>query len=130
MEMVLYHSHKEIPTKYRRVILDEVFEKRVAKVPLALCNQIINTHLEEQQEMETLKDFEVRVVKNGQEFVGNFKTLRDAEVYMDQMIDFGEDLSPVMLLTQAKRTIRAFVNGKWNFVLPKDTLLVKRRNAA
>jgi hypothetical protein len=46
------------------------------------------------------------------------------------MIDFGDDLSPVMLLTQAKRPIRAFVNGGWRFVLPKDTLLVKRRNAA
>ena len=130
MNTVFYRSHKEIPTKYRRVILDEVFEKRVAKVPLALCNEIINAHLEEQQELETLKDFEVRVVKDDKEFVGNFKTLQDAEIYMDRMINFGDDLSPVMLLTQAKRPIRAFVNGGWRFVLPKDTLLVKRRNAA
>jgi len=129
MEMVYYRSHKEIPTKYRRVILDEVFEKRVAKVPLALCNEIINAHLEEQQELETLKDFEVRVVKDDKEFVGNFKTLQDAEIYMDRMIDFGDDLSPVMLLTQAKRPIRAFINGRWNFVLPKDTLIIKERAA-
>jgi len=129
MEMVLYRSHQEIPTKFRKVILEEVFEKRVAKVPLALCNEIINNHLEEQQELESLKDFEVRVMKNGEEFSENFKTLQDAEVFMDRVINYGEDLSPVMLLSQAKRPIRAFIKGSWKFARPKDAIQVKRRVA-
>lgn len=124
-----FRSHKEIPTKLRRVILEEVFEKQVKKVPLELCNEIIEEYFREQEELESLKDFEVQVVKNGDEFSENFKSLEEAEKFMDYVIDYGDDLSPVMLLSQAKRPIRAFINGSWRFTLPKDTLQIRRRAA-
>lgn len=114
--MEMYRSHKEIPQKYRRIILEEVFEKRVAKVPLATCNEIINNYLAEQEEMESLKDFRVVAVKAGQKHQGQFKTLQDAEVMCDRLIEYGENLTDVQIaLYQAKRLVRVFFKSEWHY---------------
>jgi hypothetical protein len=124
----MYANHKDIPTKYRRVILDEVFEKRVAKVPLELCNEIINSYLEEQEELESLKDFSVQYVKKGKSGFMTFKSLKETEIAMDRLIDFGEDTkNVVMLLSQAKKPIKFFKNGQWFGFKPKDYIRVKPR---
>ena len=48
----MYKDHKDIPTQYRRMILEETLEKRVSKVPLSFCNEIINEHIRMQEENE------------------------------------------------------------------------------
>lgn len=110
----MYRDHKEIPAKYRRIILDEVLEKRVAKVPLSTCNEIIAEYLREEEEMESLKDFEVIVSKNGAQRVQNFKDVESAFVALDREIGYDiHDKGVVAVLKQADRVIKAYVKGKY-----------------
>lgn len=108
----MFKDHKDIPAKYRRVILDEVLEKRVSKVPLSVCNEIIEEYLREEQEMESLKDFEVIVSKNGARRVQNFKDIESAFVALDREIGYDiQDKSVTAVLKQADRIIKAYVKG-------------------
>jgi hypothetical protein len=118
METVRYTDHREIPQKYRKIILEQVFVKRVAKVPIATCNEIINEYLEEQQELESLKDFKVVGIKDGKVYRGQFKDLKSAEVFVDRICEYGENLSPKIAFYQAERLIKWFAQGQWFFADP------------
>jgi|TARA_R110000803_G_scaffold46198_12_gene97087 hypothetical protein len=122
----MYKDHKEIPTIYRRVILQETLEKRVSKVPLVLCNDIIERHLEEMEENATLKNYEIEYIKGGKrarlETVGRQATL----VQLDRILEYGENKDPnvVIAVSQAKRLIDGYVNCQWIHPDPKDKLRV------
>jgi len=109
-----YKNHLDIPAKFRRIILDEVLEKRVSKVPLSVCNEIIAEYLREEQEMESLKDFEVIVSKNGAKREYKFKDAESAFVALDREIGYDvRDTGMIAVLRQAGRIVRAYVNGEW-----------------
>lgn len=111
---MMYRDHKDIPAKYRRVILDEVIEKRVSKVPLSLCNEIIAEYLREEEELESLKNFEVIISKNGARRVQNFKDVESAFVAMDREIGYDvHDNKIIAVLKQADRIIKAYVKGQY-----------------
>ena len=80
-----YRRHEDIPAKYRRIILDETLSKRVSKIPLATCNEIIKEHLEEEEVMESLRDFEVIIVKNGKKVVMRSKDPGSALAELDKV---------------------------------------------
>ena len=79
-----YRRHEDIPAKYRRIILDETLSKRVSKIPLTTCNEIIKEHLEEEEVMESLRDFEVIIVKNGKKVVMRSKDPGSALAELDK----------------------------------------------
>ena len=81
-----YRRHEDIPAKYRRIILDETLSKRVSKIPLATCNEIIKEHLEEEEVMESLRDFEVIIVKNGKKVVMRSKDPGSALAELDKAL--------------------------------------------
>jgi hypothetical protein len=124
---MLYKTHKEIPTIYRRAILEETLEKRVAKVPLTLCNEIIKTQIENEEENATLKNYEIEFIKNGEhkkiDVVGRQQTL----VWLDRILDYGENKDPnvVIAVSQAKRLVDGYVNCQWIHPDPKDKLFVR-----
>jgi hypothetical protein len=130
----MYKSHKEIPTKFRRAILEETLEKRVSKVPLALCNEIIARSLEDEAENATLKNYEIEYIKGGKreriEAFGRQETL----VWLDRILEYGENKDPdvVIAVSQAKRLIDGYVKCQWIHPDPKDKLFVKpvRRNSS
>lgn len=109
-----YRRHEDIPAKYRRIILDETLSKRVSKIPLTTCNEIIKEHLEEEEVMESLRDFEVIIVKNGKKVVMRSKDPGSALAELDKAIGYLEkDVSVVAVLRQAGRLIKAYVKGQW-----------------
>ena len=109
----MYRDHKDIPKEYRARILEETLEKRVAKVPLQLCNEIIQMIIEEEAENELLKSFEVQVLKDGKKTTVQFGECKKALAYMDQVIGpFEKDPNIVVALYQAGRILRGYVKGK------------------
>jgi len=110
----MYKDHKDIPAKYRRLILDEFMVKRVSKVPLYDCNEFIQECIREETEMENLKNYEVIVFKNGAKREYKFKDSEQAFVALDREIGYDvHDSALVAVLKQADRIVRAYVKGKW-----------------
>ena len=110
----MYKDHKDIPAKYRRLILDEFLVKRVAKVPLSACNEFIQECIREETEMENLKNYEVIIIKNGAKREYKFKDSESAFVALDREIGYDvHDSALVAVLKQADRIVRAYVKGKW-----------------
>lgn len=119
-----YKTHKEIPTKYRKVILDETLEKRVSKVPLVLCNEIIEDYLEFEKSTESLKKFKVTIKRNGKFITHEAHDPEDALVILDrEVIIRGCDFA---MLRQAERIVKVFYKGQWMTPGPKDQLVVRK----
>jgi len=126
---VNYSFHKDIPNQYRRAILEETLSKRVSKVPISLCNEIINRVIEEETENETLTNYEVEYFKNGVTKTIEVKGRQKALVECDRILEFGDnkDKSIVIAIRQAKRLVSGYVNGSWMEPHPRDKLFVKSR---
>lgn len=127
----MYKEHKDIPLKYRRLILDEAMVKRISKVPISTCNEIINNHLEEEEENESLKDYEVEFIKDGEHGLIQTKDRQSALVEVDRVLEYGENTDSAVMIAvrQAKRLIAAYANGGWLELPSKDALVVKRRSS-
>ena len=122
----MFKSHDEIPAKYRRVILDETLLKRVAKVPLEECNEIISDYLQFEESNESLRNYEVIVSKDGRIAKYEFSEPDDALRKLDEIIGyFTKDRKVNAILKQADRIIRGYVNGRWVHPAPKDKIMVK-----
>ena len=122
----MYNSHDEIPAKYRRVILDETLLKRVAKVSLEECNEIIADFIEFEESNKSLQKYEVIVSKNGRTAKYEFVEPDDALRKLDEVIGyFTKDRNVKAILKQADRIIRGYVNGRWVHPAPKDKIMVK-----
>ncbi len=122
----MFKSHDEIPAKYRRVILDETLLKRVAKVPLEECNEIISDYIQFEESNESLRNYEVIVSKNGRIAKYEFSEPDDALRKLDEIIGyFTKDRKVNAILKQADRIIRGYVNGRWVHPAPKDKIMVK-----
>jgi hypothetical protein len=118
---MLYNDYNEIPANLRRVILDETLEKRINKVPLSLCNRIIDDHERHEAEMETLRHFSVQYKKGSVTKTFEYTSGQEALTALDQMIGYDDrDLSVVAVLKQADRVIRGYFNGQWIVPAPKD----------
>lgn len=120
----MFRSHKEIPNKYRRIIIDETLTTRVSKIPLATCNEIINKHIEEEEENETLKHYKIEWIKNGKQGSKTVEGRQPALVEVDRILEFGEckDKTVVIAVSQANRLINGYVNGKWIYPDSKDKI--------
>lgn len=123
----MYRNHKQIPTHYRRLILEETGLKRVSKVPLHVCNQIIEDILEEEKENESLKHYQVEFYKEGKFGSVDVVGRQQALIEVDRIMEFGDydDPSLVIAVRQAKRLVQGFIKGQWIYPEPRDKLLVK-----
>jgi len=122
----MYNSHDEIPAKYRRVILDETLLKRVSKVSLEECNEIIADFIEFEESNKSLQKYEVIVSKAGRTAKYEFVEPDDALRKLDEVIGyFTKDRKVQAILKQADRIIRGYVNGRWVHPAPKDKIMVK-----
>jgi|TARA_B110000908_G_C9812557_1_gene253610 hypothetical protein len=120
---MLYNDYNEIPANLRRVILDETLEKRINKVPLSLCNRIIDDYERHEAEMETLRHFSVQYKKGSVTKTFEYTSGQEALTALDQMIGYDDrDLSVVAVLKQADRVIRGYFNGQWIVPAPKDAV--------
>jgi len=126
-----YKNHKDIPANFRRLILDETGLKRVSKVSLYDCNQIINEHLIAEQEDATLKNFEIEFVEDGKHGLHKSDSIEGALIWIDRLLSYdeqdGTDVSFIM--RQAGRTVRAYHQGKYLDVPAKDALRRTKRAA-
>lgn len=122
-----YSFHKDIPNKYRRAILDETLQKRVSKVSIGLCNEIIEEFILSEQENDTLKNYEIEYKKGNKhetlEVEGRKRTL----VMLDRILEYGENKDPsvVIAVRQAGRLVSGYYNCNWMAPEPKDKLYVK-----
>jgi len=122
-----YENHAEIPLEHRRVILDETLSKRVAKVPIAECNEIIREHLEFQKSCLALMNYEI-VVSDGRKFSFDWRyDLDDVLVQFDKIIGVypNKRTDIIVCLKQANKIVKAYVKGMWYIPKPKDTLEIK-----
>ena len=120
---MLYNDYNEIPANLRRVILDETLEKRINKVPLSLCNRIIDDYERHEAEMETLRHFSVQYKKGSVTKTFEYTSGQEALTALDQMIGYDDrHLSVVAVLKQADRVIRGYFNGQWILPAPKDAV--------
>lgn len=111
---MIYKSYKEIPTRYRKVILDETQEQRVSSVPLDECNEIIAAYQEYEQENETLKNFEIISYINGREESCKYDNAELALVALDRVIGFDDEKKDVIaVFKQAGKIVRAYIKGKY-----------------
>lgn len=128
----MYKDHKDIPTQYRRMILEETLEKRVSKVPLSFCNEIINEHIRMQEENETLKNYQVEYYKNGEQGIREAESRQRALVEVDRILDYGGNRDPsiVIAVRQANRLVAGYVKGKWIYPEPRDKIRFVSRSCA
>ena len=121
----MYNSHDEIPAIYRRVILDETGLKRVSKVALEECNEIISDYIEFETTCESLRNYEILVSKDGKKAKYVFVEPDEALRKLDEIVGhFSKDRHVTAVLKQADRIVRAYVKGLWITPAPKDILLV------
>jgi hypothetical protein len=121
-----YKSHDEIPAKYRRVILDETLLKRVSKVSLEECNEIIEDFIQFEKSCQSLQKYEVIVSRDGRTAKYEFTEPDDALRKLDEIIGyFTKDRNVKAILKQADRIIRGYINGRWVHPAPKDKIMVK-----
>jgi len=127
-----FQNHKDIPTKLRRVILDETLSKRVSKIPLHVCNEIISKHLEEEEENETLKSFQIEYLIDGKTGIIEVQGRQKALIEVDRLLDFGENKDPsvVIAVRQSKRLVQGYVNCQWLYPEPRDKIRFVSRSYA
>lgn len=125
MSFVPFTDHKDIPLEYRRVILDETLLKRVSKVPLTECNEIIEDFLEFQESNEALLNYEV-IVNDGRKLT--FRDPDEALRALDAIIGIypHKRTDIIAYLKQADRLIRAYIKGKWYSPKPRDFIEIKQ----
>lgn len=118
-------NHKEIPPEFRRVILDETGLKRVSKVPIEECNEIIEDYLEFQESNAALQNYEVHV-SDGRKL--HFKDPDEALRALDAIIGVypQKRTDIIAYLKQADRLIRAYIKGRWYSPKPRDHIEVKK----
>lgn len=123
----MYTKHSDIPTAYRRIILEETLSKRVSKVPLSLCNEIIENHLEDQAENNTLKSYQIEFVKEGKHGIVETEGRQNTLVQLDRILEYGENKDPkvVIAVRQNGRLISGYINCEWSYPQPKDKLLAR-----
>jgi len=125
MSFVPFTDHKDIPLEYRRVILDETLLKRVSKVPLTECNEIIEDYLEFQESNAALQNYEV-IVNDGRKLT--FRDPDEALRALDAIIGIypHKRTDIIAYLKQADRLIRAYIKGKWYSPKPRDYIEIKQ----
>lgn len=122
----MFKNYEEIPANYRRIILQETGYKRVKQVPLELCVEVISDHLQYQQDMEELMNFELRYKKPDCEEVNEvFKTSKEAFVALDRAMDYDITTPIIAYVKQADRVVRAIIGGKVYDGKPKGSIEVK-----
>ena len=123
----MYTNHADIPTAYRRVILEETLLKRVSKVPLPLCNEIIENYLEDQAENNTLKYYQIEFIKEGKHGIVEIEGRQSTLVQLDRILEYGENKDPkvVIAVRQNGRLVSSYINCEWSYPQPKDKLLVR-----
>lgn len=124
----MYTNHADIPTAYRRVILEETLLKRVSKVSLPLCNEIIENYLEDQAENNTLKYYQIEFVKEGKHGKVETEGRQATLVQLDRILEYGENKDPkvVIAVRQNDRLISSYINCEWRYPDAKDKLIPKR----
>lgn len=109
----MYAKHKEIPSSYKKVILEETREMRVKDVPIEVCNEIITEYLEsEVNHFEELTRFSIEAIKDGKRIEKTASSLEEADDLMDEIIEFGDNTNVVMVLRQNDRLVRGYVKGE------------------
>lgn len=122
----MFKNYEEIPANYRRIILQETGYKRVKQVPLELCAEVISDHLQYEQDMKELMDFELIVQSQGNEVTEVFKTSKDAFVALDRAMDYDiRNPNVNAVIRQAGRIVRAVINGKVFEGKPRGQVEVK-----
>jgi len=115
----VYASYKEIPSLYKKVILDETLEKKVSNVPLAVCNDIIKEYLDESNDFFVEQTrFTIEAIKDGKRIEMSASKVDEADDLMDEIIEYGERTDVTMVLRQNDRLIRGYINGE--VIYPTD----------
>ena len=115
----MYASYKEIPSLYKKVILDETLEKKVSNVPLAVCNDIIKEYLDESNDFFVEQTrFTIEAIKDGKRIEMSASKVDEADDLMDEIIEYGERTDVTMVLRQNDRLIRGYINGE--VIYPTD----------
>lgn len=111
--MLRYYDHKEIPPAFRRTILDQSGENRIHKVPIEVCNQIIEDIENWNAESQKLQEFEVRYqYATGPEQSIYTHGVEHAHIELDRITEYGENKSVTAVLLQAGRPILGYVKGR------------------
>jgi hypothetical protein len=126
--IMMYCDYSEITADLRRVVLEETDEKRITDVPLALCNEIIESYLRHEKELTYLSDFEIEFVKDGdKQQVMKFNSSDAALCALDELIGYDKKYTNVVaVLKQADRVIRGYYRGRWLEPAPKDAIKFKK----
>jgi len=109
----MYASHKEIPANYKKLIKEKTLEMRVKDVPLAVCNEIVREHLEQEENLfEEFTRFTIEAIKDGERIEMTASSVDDADDLMDEIIEHGDRPDVTMVLRQNDRLIRGYINGR------------------
>ena len=109
----MFNTYDDIPANYRRIILQEIGYKRIKKVPMALCIEVIEEHLQYEKDNEALMNFELRFKKPGcPEVNETYKTAKEAFARLDFEMDYDIKTPIIAYVKQADRVVRAIVGGK------------------
>jgi len=109
----MYASHKEIPANYKKLIKEQTLEMRVKDVPLAVCNEIVREHLEQEENLfEEFTRFTIEAIKDGERIEMTASSVDDADDLMDEIIEHGDRPDVTMVLRQNDRLIRGYINGR------------------
>ena len=117
-----FKNHKDIPLKFRRVILDETLSKRVSKIPLHVCNEIINRHMEEEAENETLKSFQVEYLMDGKTGTIEVQGRQQALIEVDRLLNFGANTDPSVVIVVRQTVSGSILNLETKFVLSQEVM--------
>lgn len=109
----MFNTYDDIPANYRRIILQETGYKRIKKVPMSLCIEVIEDHLQYEKDNEALMNFELRFKKPGcPEVNETYKTAKEAFARLDFEMDYDIKTPIIAYVKQADRVVRAIVGGK------------------
>lgn len=124
---MLFSSHKQIPAKYRRIILEESLQTRVNNLTLETCNAIIEEYLKREEESSELKIFTVNILKDNQKRSYTFQSIEDVYVLIDKEMNF-ESISDSFcaIVYQADRMMKAFINKQWIYPKAKDYVKISK----
>lgn len=122
----MFKNYDDIPAHYRRIILVETGYKRIKRVPLELCIEVIEDHLEYEKECAELMNFELRFKKPGSEEVTEvYKTAKEAFARLDFEMDYDIKTPIIAYVKQADRIVRAIMGGKVYDGKPRGKVEVK-----
>lgn len=122
----MFNNYEEIPAHYRRIILVETGYKRIKKVPLELCIEVIEDHLAYEKECAELMNFELRFKKpGGPEINEVYKTAKEAFARLDFEMDYDIKTPIIAYVKQADRIVRAIIGGKVYEGQPRGKIEVK-----